>query len=105
MMLDEPPHGTRARYQGNRSRPPCRCDECRSANREYGRAYRRDHGIRTRPESLIENRKPSPIDGQCPIEGRCRIASRSLYVKGCRGDACTRENRDYMRGWLGIWQE
>ena len=33
-----PLHGTRARFQ-----PPhrCRCDECRSANAEYQRAYRR----------------------------------------------------------------
>lgn len=28
-----PPHGTRRRYQNRRW--PCRCDECRAANRLY----------------------------------------------------------------------
>ncbi len=34
---DAPPHRTRARYHGSRTRAGCRCDECREAWRRYKR--------------------------------------------------------------------
>jgi hypothetical protein len=33
-----PPHATAARYKGSRARAGCRCEECRTAQREYKRA-------------------------------------------------------------------
>jgi len=101
--IQYPAHGTRARYAGSKARPGCRCEPCVIANREYGRAYRRRRGVPVRPESFVENQKPKPVDGHCPISGRCSIASRSQYTFGCRDDPCKAENRDYMRGWNDIW--
>ena len=35
-----PPHGTRARYAGSRTRPPCRCAACTEVNTHYQARYR-----------------------------------------------------------------
>ena len=95
---------------GSRTREACRCDDCREAARLYARGWRRSKGIRVRPEGLTENRAVAqrPVDGRCPngeVDGRCPDASRAMYQMGCRSASCRRDNRDYMRGWLGIFYE
>lgn len=38
-------HGTRQRYQGNRTTDPCRCALCKDANRVYTRARRENRTV------------------------------------------------------------
>jgi len=82
-----PEHGTRARYQGSRTRPPCHCDECTEANRQYGREYH-------------DRTEPTPV---------AKHGTRSGYNKGCRTVAdcpseysCVQANRDYQKEWARV---
>ena len=77
-VVELPPHGTRKRYAGSRTRPPCHCPACTEANAIYNRTYR-NGGARA----------------------EIQHGSRSCYVKrGCRQPECVQANRDYQREYM-----
>lgn len=80
-------HGTISRYNSG-----CRCDECRRANREYGREYYRKRKQADREADLAKRRA-------CREMYPCRSphGTRSRYNSGCRCDECRRANREYER--------
>lgn len=106
MSTEVPPHGTRARYQGSRTREPCHCQECKDANSEYGR---QDRGFEQRVEA---SECPLASEGEPEMEtigdgskgAHCPIASRTKYRAGCRFEPCTAENRDYQQAYMRDWR-
>ena len=65
-------HGTRSKYTKG-----CRCDPCRTANREWDEEYRRRRGVK--------EQKPA------------QHGTKSMYVKGCRCDECCIASREAGR--------
>lgn len=79
MTTPVPEHGTRARYQGSRTRKPCRCELCTEANKLYNREKRNG--------------------GAAPV---AQHGTRSCYNTGCRRPECVQANRDYQREWARV---
>lgn len=72
-------HGTKARYQGNRRVPGCRCEACREAWRTFARAY--------------YGHKPM-AEYKATIEYTTHGRERMYVSYGCRCEPCTTAMRE-----------